>query len=262
VNHARATGINTGPCITGDADCDGNPGAAGALLQSEDISAVDRPVLDEGEFALIVIDFGASNTQVYVPVESNPNLAVVGVPTSTSDGVEFLGTMRVARVIGAPRNGFGASITAANVIVYNYVSGSSTLIGPSSTRRHLEFSVQSYSSIPLALGSTWDPVVACIAMSAIAGSIDDGPIGEDSMTEKQNCPSVTPSPSPSATSTGTSVGLLFTSVSTITTGTTSWRILSLDMDRDGSLDAVVCYYQGALGGQVRGRAACARERAL
>jgi hypothetical protein len=54
------SGVNTGPCITGDADCDGDPGRASAALIAADNTAVDQPLLDKGEFAVIVVDFGKS----------------------------------------------------------------------------------------------------------------------------------------------------------------------------------------------------------
>ena len=52
--------MNTGPCITGDADCDGDPGRASAALIAADNTAVDQPLLDKGEFAVILVDFGKS----------------------------------------------------------------------------------------------------------------------------------------------------------------------------------------------------------
>jgi hypothetical protein len=50
-------GINTGICITGDADCDGDPGAAGQELLDIDTTATDNARLDKGEFAVIVLNF-------------------------------------------------------------------------------------------------------------------------------------------------------------------------------------------------------------
>ncbi len=70
------TGINTGPCITGDADCDGNPGAAGALLTSVSAAARDEVVLDLSEYLMIVVDFGVDNIQATIPANDfwlNPN---------------------------------------------------------------------------------------------------------------------------------------------------------------------------------------------
>jgi hypothetical protein len=200
-------GVNTGPCITGDADCNGDASSAGPTLVATDSTATDNPALDQGEFAVLVLDFGKDNRRTYTPSEPNPGLAVVGVPSSTTAGVENLGAARVARVSGTPRNGFGAPIPNVTVSVYNYVSGSSTAVGPTRDKPHLELAIRGYSRIPVELAAldttgsvmTWDPAVACIAVTANLGSIDDGPVGEDSMVEQQNCPTPSPSPSVSAT---------------------------------------------------------------
>ena len=196
-------GVNTGSCITGDADCDGNASSAGPTLIAADGTALDNPAMDRGEFAVLMLDFGKDNRRVYVPSESNPALAVVGVPSSTTAGVENLGVARVARVSGNPRNNFGAPIPGVTVSVYNYVSGSSTAVGPTRDKPHLELAIRGYSRIPVELAAldatnsvmAWDPTVACIAVAANLGSIDDGPVGEDSMVEQQNCPTASPSPS-------------------------------------------------------------------
>ncbi len=112
-------GVNTGPCITGDADCDGDASAAGAALVDADSTATDNYALDKGEFAVIVVDFGRDNRAVFTPAEANPSLAVIGVPSSSLPGVEFLGTARAARlgVSGTPRNGFGVTIPGVTVQV-------------------------------------------------------------------------------------------------------------------------------------------------
>jgi len=65
-------GINTGPCITGDADCDGDAGSTSAVLLASDGTATDNPVLDKGEFLVITLDFGVDNRAVFSPAESNP----------------------------------------------------------------------------------------------------------------------------------------------------------------------------------------------
>jgi hypothetical protein len=170
-----------------------------------DATATDNFALDKGEFAVIILDFGKDNRAVYTPSESNPALAVIGVPSSTAVGVEFLGVARAARLNGNPRNNFGVSIPGVTVTVFNYLNGSQVSVGPAPTRPHLELSVSGYSRIPGNLARndptnsviSWDPSVACIAMSANLGSIDDGPVGEDRVIEQQNCPSPNPSPSPS-----------------------------------------------------------------
>lgn len=51
-----------------------------------------------------------------------------------------IGSFRVARLTKANLV-FGDTIASTSVVVYNYVSGSPTLIGPSTTAKHLEFKV-------------------------------------------------------------------------------------------------------------------------
>ena len=171
------------------------------LHQTEDPSATDNDILDRGEFLVLVLDFGASNTAVFSPVESNPSLVALGVPTSESVGVANLATFAAARLTGSnPRFGFGAALSGITITVYNYVDRDPVLKGPTGSKPHLEFSVHPYSSIPLQLALqadsspnpgivAWDSTVACISLFAMAGSLDDGPIGEDSVSEQQNCPS-------------------------------------------------------------------------
>jgi hypothetical protein len=84
-------------------------------LIAADGTALDNPAMDRGEFAVLILDFGKDNRRVYVPSESNPALAVVGVPSSTTAGVENLGVARVARVNGVPRNNFGPSARPSRV---------------------------------------------------------------------------------------------------------------------------------------------------
>jgi hypothetical protein len=52
-------GINTGPCITGDADCDGDPGRTDTSIVYSGADAAD---LGATEFAVVVFDFGFNNS--------------------------------------------------------------------------------------------------------------------------------------------------------------------------------------------------------
>jgi hypothetical protein len=52
-------GVNTGPCITGDVDCDGDPGGTDPTIAYE---GADAPDLSTSEFAVIVFDFGFNNS--------------------------------------------------------------------------------------------------------------------------------------------------------------------------------------------------------
>jgi hypothetical protein len=47
-------GINSGVCITGDAECNGDPNASGF---NHGLGS-DYPQLSQGEFLLVVFDFG------------------------------------------------------------------------------------------------------------------------------------------------------------------------------------------------------------
>ena len=103
-------GINTGTCITGDADCDGDPGNTGDALTYD--GGDDDPVLDRGEYVVLLLNFAANNTLSLNSSMLQKNVIVVGVPASLSVGVEYLDTFRAARHLGtAPRNGFGTVIS-------------------------------------------------------------------------------------------------------------------------------------------------------
>lgn len=168
---------------------------------------------------MIVLDFGADNTATYTPPYSNPNLVALGVPASPFPGAESLATARVARVISDPSIGFGVPIPSAVVTVYDYVRGSPVHVGPRVGRPHLELTVSGFSTIPEALSTCqcqasvqsvgqavrpWDPSAPCVALSALLGSYDDGPIAEVSVQEQQNCGTPDASSTPTSTSTGTS----------------------------------------------------------
>jgi hypothetical protein len=183
------------------ADCDGRPDFASATLRAA--GGTDNGLFGKGEFVVLTIDFGASNTRVFSGAEVNPSVVAIGVPTSAANSTEFLGTMRVARLNGDPRFGFGAPIPGVDVTVYNFVPGSNTSIGPDATRRHLELAVSGFSKIPAALAVTpdgspnvdlraWNGDLPCIGLSAFLGSLDDGPIGEDDVVEQQTCPQPVP----------------------------------------------------------------------
>ncbi len=58
-------GVNTGTCILGDADCDGNPGGVAAELQTLDASAVDAPLLRDGEYSVLFVNFAADNARTF-----------------------------------------------------------------------------------------------------------------------------------------------------------------------------------------------------
>jgi hypothetical protein len=75
-------GVNTGVCITGDVDCDGNPSGVGPVLSAADPSAIDNARLDVGEFAVVILDFGRNNTAPQAT--RRRELAVVGVRVAMS----------------------------------------------------------------------------------------------------------------------------------------------------------------------------------
>ena len=201
-------GINTGTCITADADCDGNPGAPSAALIAD--GGEDLPVLDKGEFAVLTLNFAVNNTAPLSLSGLQQNTIVVGVPAANVFNAEYLGTFRAAKYgTAAPRNGFGAVIPGVTTTVYNYVFDASSTdsaatdlagnIGPSPTKPHLEFSITPYSLLPAAINRHWDRNIACISVTANIGSLDDGPIGEDTTRAQHNCPSPSRSPTPTRT---------------------------------------------------------------
>ena len=79
------SGINTGGCITGDADCDGDPGLAGPELLAVDNTATDNARLDKGEFAVIVVNFSPDFSQ-----PNNHTQMVRAAPTPTGHSVSML----------------------------------------------------------------------------------------------------------------------------------------------------------------------------
>jgi hypothetical protein len=73
--HALA-GFNTGGCITGDADCNGNAGTTGPILQNA--NGLDNPSFDGTETAVIIVNF-APNFDA--PFDTSKR-AVIGVRVS------------------------------------------------------------------------------------------------------------------------------------------------------------------------------------
>ena len=74
----------------------------------------------------------------------------------------------------------------------NVLSGS-TAIAPIGTPRkpHVEFAVSSFSSLPAALGLSWDPSTACISFQTSLGSTPDGATVRESHTDFDSyCPTL------------------------------------------------------------------------
>ena len=65
------------------ADCDGDPGSMSAAVLAIDNTAVDFPVLDQSEFAYVIVNFA-------------PDLSVVG-------STDYTALAPVAVVIGKPQ---------------------------------------------------------------------------------------------------------------------------------------------------------------
>ena len=183
-----AAGINTGPCITGDADCDGDAGASTSL----GIKGTDNARLDKGEFLIFVLYYGDIGDFTNRDPEHN---VVFGKPAGQTLGSESLDTIRVARYTtptSDPRNSFGTTMANIPITYFNAPDG------PDPTHKHMEIMIEQYSTIPEALGLTWDRDVGAVGYLVNIGSIDDGPIGEDTFAA-QNFPSPSTSPSPSET---------------------------------------------------------------
>ena len=86
------TGINTGPCITGDPDCDGDPNHTSALLASQ--RGVDDPLFDSGEAVLFVIDFGPDHT---IDPLNKSEAVLIGKPTGLFPGQQNITHIRAAK---------------------------------------------------------------------------------------------------------------------------------------------------------------------
>ncbi len=150
------SGINTGDCITGDADCDGNPGGSTTLPP---LVGTDNADMDKGEYALIELLFASS---IDFGSVTPSTAAVIGNPASTVFGSEAISNIRAARypASGQSQNGFGTVIADVAVQYANSPTGPSTLFP------NLEMSVANYSKIPAALGVSWDSDVGAVAMFA------------------------------------------------------------------------------------------------
>lgn len=182
-------GVNTGPCITGDADCDGDASHTSATLAAE--GGVDEHRFDLGEFGVVVVDFDPAYVRVDEYALPATRIAI-GVPVGPLSGAETLSTIRAAHLSNVqPRNAFGS-------VLSNTVTYFNAPVGPDAAHPHLEFSVSQFSTIPLQLGLPWIGA-HCVNFGANFGSGDDGPFGEDNIPMQQAClpPSASPSPSPS-----------------------------------------------------------------
>ena len=158
------TGINTGPCITGDPDCDGDPNHTSALLASQ--RGVDDPLFDSGEAVLFVIDFGPDHT---IDPLNKSEAVLIGKPTGLFPGQQNITHIRAAKYgLTQPHLAFGDTITAVTVSTFNVdpatmYTAAPHLIGPNATYPHMEFRISPFSALPAALGLSWDRTIACIA---------------------------------------------------------------------------------------------------
>ena len=222
--------MNTGACIFGDADCDGNPSTTGDELSP--LGKTDNPLLDQGESFFMQLDFAFDlQHKTYNPsnltelrIIRNTTI-IVGKPQGNS-GVQYYSAFGAYTYgSGSPyaESSFESQVPGATVTVYNYdptllvtdaeaLNPVSNRIGPNVNKPHLQFSIQGFSNLPATLpGLAGAPVrwntpgpdhqsVACIGVFAGAGSSDDA-AGEPPLPGKQFCP--TPSPSPTASVTPT-----------------------------------------------------------
>jgi hypothetical protein len=125
---SHPAGVNSGQyCIFGDVDCDGDPkniGGNSAGQQLMGVGGIDFHALDQGEFMVIVLNFGTTPTVEMYESDRPSNLIVIGVPSSTVPGAETYATMRAARypLAAGPAHitEFGNTIGSATVAVYNY----------------------------------------------------------------------------------------------------------------------------------------------
>jgi hypothetical protein len=88
-------GVNTGDCITGDADCDGDASRTGAALNAA--GGVDEVRLDLGEFAVVTVDFDPAYVRVDEYALPATRIAI-GVPVGPFPGAETLSTIRAAQL--------------------------------------------------------------------------------------------------------------------------------------------------------------------
>ena len=181
-----STGFNTGACITGDADCDGNPSSSGPGLHNA--GGVDDAALGGTESAVIIVNFAAVLDQPW----NASTRAVIGIPGTSmyTAANPVVAKYDVSVSKAYPYAAFGTPIPGASVSVANGVAG------PSHYYPHLQLVVSSFSAIPAALGLPWDASKACLTFDAYLGSHDDAGIGETFVGEKTTCPNPLPSPLP------------------------------------------------------------------
>ncbi len=163
-------GVNTGDCITGDVDCDGDPSGSkwlgrqgrdyGQLLASEYVVIHVTPALHARQNSRDVrgvlfghcVDCGFGNHQrvyAYRPLCVDLHYCI---PLK-----------------------YGCGHAMPNVSV-----SFPTLFGaPTKRRRHYEASVKPFSSVLDAIGVQWDHRRPNLTIAFMTGSGDDGPIGED-----------------------------------------------------------------------------------
>ena len=212
--------MNTGGCITGDVDCDGDPGNNGPIT----FGGADRADLEGTEFVVVVFDFGFNNSAG--GFTSNPTSggtinadvtrgflpgfhAIAGVTASVTDTIA---NARVTRHGPTPARNTGRGVDINSAGVAMTILGG----GPSAAFSHFIFSIAGFSQVQTQTGlgltipsgvpatatsGNFDPADPCISVFVNMGSGEDGNIGEDSTVEATNCVSPSPTPSPTRTPT-------------------------------------------------------------
>jgi hypothetical protein len=146
--------------ICGDADGDGNPGAASAWLGG--LGGQDLPNLQNTESFCLLID----PDNDYVPLSGGPGFEVVVGVDSVNDFTTF-GAYNFVGNPFAPAGGFGAALPNIVTVFAN----------PSAAAPDMEFSIASFSTLP---GSTFTPGNAfSFQVMFFQGSLQDDGIGED-----------------------------------------------------------------------------------
>ena len=222
-------GINTGDCIFGDADCDGNPSTPSQALI--DIGGNDVPLLAGSEFFYIMLDFSFNlNHPAYrvAAAADWPKIAnttiIVGKPGNGNGGFSASAVDNYVKGTPSLDAAWGGNIPGTTVSIYNYDSSINPdpivdprcidvtqPIGPTVGKPHLELSIAGFSNMVQPFpgntltGLLHQPVnwlankdIACVAVWGGAGSNEDGPtIGEGSTLPRNFCPTPSPSVSPS-----------------------------------------------------------------
>ncbi len=163
---ALFVGLNSGDCIMGDVDCDGDPSAASRLHGK----GYDNYNVSGTEYIVIELTFLMRRQSA----DAADVVYLLGIPVSTS-----FSTAESARIVHP--NQYDADCVRGTrwrapfcfgVVVSSAEMWMAAQYGPSATHPHFEVAVANLNEFTI---DTYDRVL----VTAYCGSLEDGPVGED-----------------------------------------------------------------------------------